>query len=357
MTNSSSPDARYAGHLNHPAIGAAGHGNIRAGRVAVVGCGGLAAPVVTYLAAAGVGTITLVDADVVSSTNLARQVLFTLADVGRKKVEVLADAIHRVNDEVAVKKCGYNVTAANAVATLSGCDVIVDATDNSTARYLVDDVSAELSIPVVWGAMSADAGVVTVFGDRQSPRRLRDVFPVPSDANADGACAVAGVVGPLCGVVGSKMAAECLAILATGASPAVGVLEYLDGFGRHTNRLLVPSADGESSADSPATSPTPPVSSASQGMSADEFAERAGDVAVVDIRPRHEFDQWHVPGAVWLQDASVAALTKVAGGDVVICCATGVRARGLATAAAAAGVCGVRFLVGGMASWREHHHS
>lgn len=194
---------------------------IRAGRVLVVGAGGLGTPVVQYLAGAGVGRLGIADDDVVGLSNLQRQTLYATPDVGRPKAQVAAARAQQVNPFVQVEVLPA-VGEANAAERISRFDVVVDATDNFTARYLISDACAQAGRPCVWGAAGGSEGMLSVFA---GGRTLRQLFPEPTGAED---CDTIGVLGPLLGVVGSMMALEVLKLLSGAGDPMTGRLWVFD---------------------------------------------------------------------------------------------------------------------------------
>ncbi|GMA88485.1 hypothetical protein GCM10025868_37350 [Angustibacter aerolatus] len=198
---------RYDRHLLVPEVGDAGQRRLSAARVLVVGAGGLGSPVLLYLAAAGVGTIGLVDPDVVELSNLQRQVVHGDADVGRPKVDSAADALRAVNPLVEVVRLQERVGAGNALRLLEGWDVVVDGTDTFPSRYLVNDACAVLGLPLVWGSVLRFDGQVSVFWAGHGPC-YRCVFPEPPPPGAVPSCSEAGVLGVVCASIGAAQAAE-----------------------------------------------------------------------------------------------------------------------------------------------------
>jgi adenylyltransferase/sulfurtransferase len=192
--------------------------------VAIVGAGGLGCPVALYLAAAGVGQLTLIDSDVVADSNLHRQILFSPADVGRAKVEAAAAALGVLAPRVNVTPVTLRLTPGNAAEALAGHHVIVDATDTFASRLTVADAAAELGVPVAWGAVQGWFGQVTVFDGTVG---LRDIFPVEPPPDF-GVCDAGGVLGTLCGQVGTAMATEAVKLLTGVGVPLTGVLSVID---------------------------------------------------------------------------------------------------------------------------------
>lgn len=193
---------------------------VRSARVLVVGVGGLGTPLVSYLAGAGVGALTLCDADEVSLSNLQRQLLFVTSDVGRSKVDVAAARLQALNPGVRIETAGA-LTAQNVAERVSGHDLVVDASDNFETRYLVSDACAAANRTWVWGAAGAFEGMACVF---DASCTLRDVFPQPSGDDCD----TIGVLGPLLGVVASTMAVEVLKVLTGMGEPLLGRLWTYD---------------------------------------------------------------------------------------------------------------------------------
>jgi len=205
-------------------FGPEGQAALADARVAIVGVGGLGCPAALYLAAAGVGSLTLIDSDAVSVTNLHRQVLFGPDDVGDRKVHAAARALGKSAPWTTVTALDTRICAADAADVLSGHDLVLDGTDMWSSRYAVADAAAGLGIPLVWGAVAGWFGQVTVFGDGVG---LRDVFPVQPPPEFD-QCDAGGVLGALCGQVGTAMAAQALVLL-TGSGRALrGRMSVLD---------------------------------------------------------------------------------------------------------------------------------
>lgn len=215
---------RYGRHLVLREVGGPGQQRLRAARVAVVGAGGLGAPAALYLAAAGVGRLRLIDPDVVSLSNLQRQVIYATADVGAPKVERAAERLHALNPHVEVDARPQALTPDTAADLLAGCDLVLDGTDDFAVRFAVNAACVAAGVPLVSGALGRWTGQVGVFEGRPCYRCL--VPEVPPDAET---CAAVGVVGALAGVVGSLMALEAVKRI-TGAGEALaGRLLIYDG--------------------------------------------------------------------------------------------------------------------------------
>lgn len=239
MTSSKPLDAdeiaRYQRHIVLPEIGGAGQQRLKAARVLVIGAGGLGAPVLQYLAAAGVGTIGIVDDDIVSLSNLQRQVIHDTDTIGRLKTQSSADAIGRLNPHVAVVAFNERLTADNAARLLSDFEILIDGSDNFATRYAAADAAEAARLPLVTGAVGRFDGSVTVLKpwedgpDGTRNPGYRDLFPSPPPAGVVPSCAEAGIVGALTGVIGTLMAMEVIKLVTGAGEPLVGRLLLYDG--------------------------------------------------------------------------------------------------------------------------------
>ncbi|PKW26126.1 ThiF family adenylyltransferase [Phycicoccus duodecadis] len=214
---------RFARHLLLPDLGLDGQRRLRSARVLVVGAGGLGSPALLYLAAAGVGTIGVVDDDVVEVTNLQRQVVHGVDDVGRAKVDSAADAVAAISPGTVVVRHRDRLDALTALGVLADYDLVLDGADNFPTRYLVGDACARLGIPHVWGSVYRFDGQVSVWWAGEGPC-YACVFPSQPPAGAVPSCAVGGVLGAVCASVGSVMATEAVKLVAGIGDPLVGRL-------------------------------------------------------------------------------------------------------------------------------------
>jgi adenylyltransferase/sulfurtransferase len=225
---------RYARHLVLRDVGGPGQAKLKAARVLVVGAGGLGAPLLQYLAAAGVGTIGIVDDDVVSLSNLQRQVIHATPDVGRPKVESSAEAVRRLNPHVAVEAHPIRLTPANARALVGRYDIVADGSDNFDTRYTVSDACFYEQKPLVTAALGQFDGSLTTIrahergADGAPNPTYRCLFPSPPPPGAVPACAEAGVLGALAGVMGSLMAMEVVREIVGFGEGLVGRLLMVD---------------------------------------------------------------------------------------------------------------------------------
>ena len=218
---------RYSRHLILPEVGMEGQRKLRRAKVLVIGAGGLGSPALSYLAAAGVGTIGIVDFDTVDLTNLQRQIIYATDDVGRPKLEVAAERVHRMNPDVEVKLHEARLSSGNAMEILRGYDVVVDGTDNFPTRYLVNDACVMLHIPNVYGSIFRFDGQATVFCLPQGPC-YRCVYPEPPPPGLVPSCAEGGVLGVLPGIIGTIQATEAVKLILGKGESLAGRLLVLD---------------------------------------------------------------------------------------------------------------------------------
>lgn len=225
---------RYARHIVLREVGGPGQTALKAARVLVVGAGGLGAPVLMYLAAAGVGTLGVVDDDAVSLSNLQRQIIHATPDIGRAKVMSAAEKIHALNPHVTVEALAARLTAANALDVLSGYDVVVDGSDNFATRYLVSDACFLARKTLVTGALGMFDGSLTTIrahardADGHFNPTYRCLFPEPPPPGTVPACAEAGIIGALAGALGSLMALEAIRDIVGFGDSLVGRLLMVD---------------------------------------------------------------------------------------------------------------------------------
>jgi len=240
---------RYARHIVLPEIGGAGQQKLKRARVLVIGAGGLGAPLLAYLAAAGVGTIGIVDDDTVSASNLQRQVIHDSAAIGKAKVDSARAAISRINPHVAVETHRERLSAANAVALVARYDIVADGSDNFDTRYAVADACAQAKKPLVTAAVGRFDGTLTVLkpfeagADGTPNPGYRDLFPEPPPAGMVPSCAVAGVIGALTGVMGTLQAMEVIKLVAGIGEPLVGRLLMYDSLSARFDTIRYGRAD------------------------------------------------------------------------------------------------------------------
>ena len=228
---------RYARHIVLPEVGGPGQQKLKRARVLVIGAGGLGAPVLHYLAACGVGTLGIVDDDIVSLSNLQRQVIHATESVDLPKVESAAASIARINPHVAVETHTVRLSPDNVGGLVEAYDLVIDGSDNFDTRYAVADACAAAGKPLVTGAVGRFDGSVTVLkpfetgADGRRNPSYRDLFPEPPPRDLVPSCAEAGVLGALVGVIGTLQAMEALKLITGIGEPLVGRLLMYDGLG------------------------------------------------------------------------------------------------------------------------------
>ncbi len=218
---------RYKRHLLLPEVGEAGQQKLLSSRVLFLGAGGLGSPAAMYLAAAGVGTIGIIDMDVVDESNLQRQILHNMDRIGDRKVDSAKKTLTAMNPDVDVVTYDVRLGADNVMEILADFDLIVDGTDNFPTRFLVNDASVKLGIPVVHGSIFRFEGMVTVFDPKNGPT-YRDMVPEPPPAELAPSCAEAGVLGVLPGIIGTLQAIEAIKLLLGLGDPLIGRLMSYD---------------------------------------------------------------------------------------------------------------------------------
>jgi molybdopterin/thiamine biosynthesis adenylyltransferase len=227
--------ARYQRHILLPEVGGAGQQKLKAARVLVIGAGGLGAPVLQYLAAAGVGTLGIADDDRVSLSNLQRQVIHDTGTIGELKTQSAADAIARLNPHVRTIRFEERFSTETAARHLAGFDLIVDGSDNFDTRYAAADAAERAHVPLVTGAVGRFDGSLTTLkpyetnSDGTPNPGYRDLFPTPPPEGLIPACSEAGIIGALTGVIGTLMAMEAIKLITGIGEPLIGRLLLYDG--------------------------------------------------------------------------------------------------------------------------------
>lgn len=235
---------RYARQLILKELGGAGQQRLKAARVALVGMGGLGCPAALYLAAAGVGALTLIDDDVVSLDNLQRQILYTVDDIGRPKVEAAAARLAALNPHVALHPVAARLDTDNAPALLEGHDLILDGSDSFATRLRVNAAAVALRIPLVSGAIGAFDGQVAVFAGHLPQAPCYQCFTGPAIDRPGMSCADQGVLGPTAGIIGAFMAQEALRALTGFGAGQMGQLMIHDGLSGRMRRAACPKDPG-----------------------------------------------------------------------------------------------------------------
>jgi len=300
-------DPRYARQLVLRGFGPAAQERLANGRVLIVGAGGLGSPAASYLAAAGVGTISLVDTDVVDVTNLHRQLLYTTPDVGRRKLDVARERLHAINPQVVVHTHDMRLNAENAASLVAGHDVVIDATDNFPTRYAINDACLAHGIPFVYGSVARFDGQVSVFAAPDGPC-YRCLFPVMPAPGTVPTCAEEGVLGVVPGIIGLHQATEAIKLLTAIGTPLVGALLLVDLLAQDSQRIAVAKRhDCPTCGD--VRTPSLPSMSIQHLNPADVAALLTGDDApiIIDVREQWEYDLVHLPVSTLIPLNSLAS--------------------------------------------------
>ncbi|QJR36663.1 HesA/MoeB/ThiF family protein [Gemmatimonas groenlandica] len=300
-------DSRYARQLVLRGFGPAAQEKLANARVLIVGAGGLGSPVASYLAAAGVGTMSLVDTDVVDLTNLHRQLLYATPDVGRRKVDVARERLLAINPQVVVHTHDTRLNAANAATLIAGHDVVIDATDNFPTRYAINDACLAQGIPFVYGSVARFDGQVSVFAAPGGPC-YRCLFPVMPAPGTVPTCAEEGVLGVVPGIIGLHQATEAIKLLTTIGTPLVGQLLLVDLLAQDSQRIVV-ARRHDCPACGDARLPSPPSMSIQHLSPADVAALLTGDDAptIIDVREQWEYDLVHLPVSTLIPLSTLAS--------------------------------------------------
>ena len=367
---------RYARHVLIPEVGMEGQRRLKNARVLVVGAGGLGSPALIYLAAAGVGTIGVVDDDVVEMSNLQRQVVHGVADVGQLKSESAQQTLASVNPMVEVVRHDVRIDSTNALAIIDGYDVVLDGTDNFPTRYLLNDACVLLGKPDVWGSIYRFDGQASVWWAQHGPC-YRCVFPEPPPPGQVPSCAEGGVLGLLCAAIGSIQAAEAVKLIVGIGDPLIGRLMVHDALRQSWDTLTVRRDPGcavcgesptvtelvdyQDFCGMPGGSARGAAGDAVPLISARELADLLSDggagagVLLVDVRGPDERGIAGIPGAqaIHLDEfRSGAALSRIPRDrPVVVLCRSGSRSEEASRILIEAGHPDVRNLAGGVLAW------
>ena len=364
--------ARYSRHLIIPDFGVDGQKRLKNARVLVIGAGGLGAPTLLYLAAAGVGTIGIVDFDVVDESNLQRQIIHGVADVGRPKAQSARDSIAAINPLVDVGLHEFRLAAGNAVDLFGQYDLIVDGADNFATRYLVNDAAVLAKKPYVWGSIYRFEGQVSVFWEDAPDGRglnYRDLYPEPPPPGMVPSCAEGGVLGIICASIASVMGTEVIKLITGIGESLLGrllVYDALEMTYRTINIRKDPSApkiteliDYEQFCGA-ASSQDAGRAATGSTITPRELHELMGSgkkLALIDVREPAEWDIVHIDGAQLIPQSSINSgegLAKLPHDRMaVLYCKTGVRSAQALAAVKKAGFADAVHLQGGIVAWAQ----
>jgi adenylyltransferase/sulfurtransferase len=356
---------RYSRHLIIPDVAMAGQKRLKNAKVLAVGAGGLGSPVLMYLAAAGVGTLGIVEFDVVDESNLQRQIIHGQSDIGRSKAESARDSVNEINPYVNVVVHDVRLDNDNVLEIFSQYDLIVDGTDNFATRYMVNDAAVLLDKPYVWGSIYRFDGQASVFWNKYGPN-YRDLYPDPPPPGMVPSCAEGGVLGVLCAAIGSIMATEAIKLLTGIGEPLVGRLMIYDALEMTYREVKIrkdpntPEITGLIDYDAfcGAVSEEAQQAAAGSTITAAELKELLDSdkpVHLVDVREPAEFEIVSIPGAVLipkdeiLRGDALAALPQDK--QIVMYCKTGVRSAETLAAVKRAGFSDAVHVQGGVTAW------
>ena len=346
---------RYARHLTLPQFGEEGQEKLKRSSALIVGAGGLGSPVSMYLAAAGVGRIGIVDFDAVDETNLHRQILYGISDVGKRKVKAATDRLRDINDLIEIETYDASLTSENAMEILGKYDVIIDGTDNFPTRYLVNDACVFLGKPNVYGSIFRFDGQVSVFYAKDGPC-YRCLYPEPPPPNLVPSCAEGGVLGVLPGVVGTLQATEAIKLLAGIGEPLVGRLLIFDALSMSVRQLrLKKNADCAVCGTHPTVTELIDYEGFCNPVMKDELtpAEVPTDALIIDVREPHEWQGGHIEGARHIPMRALASQLQSIprDQDIVLYCQHGHRSAHALEFMRAQGFTRARHLKGGYVAW------
>ncbi len=361
---------RYSRHLIMPEVGMEGQLKLKRAKVLCVGAGGLGSPLSLYLAAAGVGTLGIVDFDVVDFTNLQRQVIHGTSDVGRKKLDSAEDTLREINPNVEIRKFETRLTSANALELFLEFDIIADGTDNFPTRYLVNDACVLTGKPNVYGSIFRFEGQACVFATKDGPC-YRCLYPEPPPPGLVPSCAEGGVLGILPGLVGLIQATETIKLILGSGEPLIGRLLLVDALGMRFRELKL-----RKNPDCPACGAHPTVTELIDynqfcgvrgeepaaptdrtDMTVEELKQRLdqGDnLFVLDVREPHEYQIANIGGhLIPLNDLPKRVGELDASREIVVHCRSGVRSAKGADFLRQSGFSRVHNLAGGIIAWAE----
>jgi sulfur-carrier protein adenylyltransferase/sulfurtransferase len=365
--------SRYSRHLILPEVGMEGQRKLKAARVLCVGTGGLGSPLALYLAAAGVGTLGLVDFDVVDASNLQRQIIHSTRDIGRKKLDSAAEKLTALNPTLNLVKHETMLTSANALEIISQYDIVADGTDNFPTRYLVNDACVLSGKPNVYGSIFRFEGQASVFSTKEGPC-YRCLYPEPPPPGLVPSCAEGGVLGILPGLVGVIQATEAIKLILGNGEPLIGRLLLVDALAMRfrelklrknpecpvcgANPTVTKLIDYEQFCGiTPATPQEKALKNGIPQMSVQELKQRrdAGqDVLLLDVREPWEYQVANIGGKLIPQNDVPQRLSEIdRNREIVVQCKSGGRSQRIAEFLAQNGYPNVKNLAGGILAWAD----
>ncbi len=358
---------RYSRHLILPGFNIEGQRKLKNAKVLIVGAGGLGCPMLLYLTAAGVGTIGIVDFDVVDKSNLQRQVLFTVDDIGKPKATIAANRLLKLNPNINIRTFNTKLTSKNAIEIIEEFDLVADGTDNFPTRYLVNDACVILHKPNVHGSIFRFEGQVSVFNyqykDGTTGPQYRDIFPSPPPPGLVPNCAEGGVLGVLPGIIGSLQASEIIKILADIGEPLAGKLFIMDALTFETRTIKI--------RKNPKLSPvtelidyedfcgiTSPDKNETAEISVDELKlmmdNRDDNFQLIDVRELYEFEIGNIGGLLIPLGEIENRINEISSsGKKIVLCRSGVRSQKAIRKLQKLGFNNLYNLKGGILKWAD----
>lgn len=349
---------RYSRHLMLQGFGSDSQHKLKNAKVLVVGAGGLGSPALLYLAAAGVGTLGIADADTVELSNLQRQVLFTTDDIGLPKADVAARRLRQLNTDITIISHNIRLTAETVAGILTGYDIVLDGSDNFATRYLVNDACVLYDKPLVYGSILRYEGQVAVFNVKQADgtytSNYRDLFPIPPEPDSVPDCSQAGVLGVLPGMIGTLQASEVIKLIAGIGEPATDRLVLFDSLSLQQTIIRLRSQNTRTAIThlinydefcgiSPGKSKSLNIQNSTNMKEVTvqelkQLIDSGADFQLIDVREPHEYDICNIEGELIPQAEVPGSVDRISKDkQVVIHCRSGARS-------------------GNMVQWLEKNH-
>jgi molybdopterin/thiamine biosynthesis adenylyltransferase/rhodanese-related sulfurtransferase len=361
---------RYSRHLIMPEVGMEGQLKLKQAKVLCIGAGGLGSPLALYLAAAGVGTLAIVDFDVVDFTNLQRQIIHGTSDVGRKKLDSAADTLSEINPTIEIRKFDTRLSSSNALELFREFDIVADGTDNFPTRYLVNDACVLTGKPNVYGSIFRFEGQASVFATKEGPC-YRCLYPEPPPPGLVPSCAEGGVLGILPGLVGVIQATETIKLILGSGEPLIGRLLLVDALAMRFRELKL-----RKNPDCPACGTHPTLTElidynqfcgirgeeetapiTKRDMTVEELKQRldkGDELFVLDVREPHEYQICNIGGyLIPLNDLPKRVSELDSSREIVVHCKMGGRSAKAVDFLRQSGFSRVHNLAGGIAAWAD----
>jgi adenylyltransferase/sulfurtransferase len=361
---------RYSRHLIIPDVGMTGQKRLKNAKVLIIGAGGLGSPALLYLAAAGVGTLGIIDDDVVDESNLQRQVIHGQSDIDKRKVTSAAESVAEINPYVTVVQHHERLDNDNVLEIFAQYDLILDGTDNFATRYLVNDAAVLLGKPYVWGSIYRFEGQVSVFWAQEGPQ-YRDLYPEPPPPGMVPSCAEGGVLGVLCASIGSIMSTEAIKLITGIGDPLIGRLMVYDALEMRYSTLNIrrdPTGEpitelmsdyeafcGALSEEAAEAAADSTISVATLAGWLKERNDGGRDFVLVDVREPNEYEINKIPGSVLIPKGEFLngkALEQLPGDkQIVLHCKSGGRSAEALAVLKGAGYSDAVHVGGGVVAW------